>query len=65
MYTVVTVVLTFFYGVPQVVHYYRTPGVVPSFTAALLKKAQAACPEASIESIATEHCFNVEVEKAK
>lgn len=53
------------YDARQVVHYYRTPGVLPSTTAALLRKAQAACPEAGIQSIATEHCFNVEVEKSK
>lgn len=49
----------------QVMHFYRTPGVLPSTAAGLLSKAKVACPEAGVESIATEHCFNVEVDKAR
>ena len=49
----------------QVMHFYRTPGVLPSTASGLLSKAKAACPDAGVESIATEHCFNVEVDKAK
>eukprot|EP00903_Cladosiphon_okamuranus_P019183 g17645.t1 len=48
----------------EVMHFYRTPGVLPSTAAGLLSKAKAACPDAGVESIATEHCFNVEVDKA-
>ncbi|CAN0537651.1 unnamed protein product [Laminaria digitata] len=46
-------------------HYYRTPGVLPSTAGALLLKAREVCPDAGVESIATEHCFNVEVDKAR
>ncbi|CAM9659939.1 unnamed protein product, partial [Ectocarpus fasciculatus] len=49
----------------EVMHFYRTPGVLPSTAAGLLSKAKVACPEAGVESIATEHCFNVEVDKAR
>ncbi|CAM9371456.1 unnamed protein product [Pylaiella littoralis] len=49
----------------EVMHFYRTPGVLPSTAAGLLSKAKAACPEAGVESITTEHCFNVEVDEAK
>lgn len=46
-------------------HYYRTPGVLPFAAGALLLKAREVCPDAGVESIATEHCFNVEVDKAR
>ncbi|CAM9146490.1 unnamed protein product [Scytosiphon promiscuus] len=49
----------------EVMHFYRTPGVLPSAAAGLLEKTKAACPGAGVESIATEHCFNVEVDKAR
>ncbi|CAM9462984.1 unnamed protein product [Ascophyllum nodosum] len=48
----------------EVRHYYRTPGVLPATVTFLLRKAQDSCPDSGIESIATEHCFNVEVSKA-
>lgn len=47
----------------KVLRYYRTPGVLPSTAGELLKKARAACSEAGITSIATERCFNIEVDK--
>lgn len=49
----------------QVLRYYRTPGVLPSTAGELLKKARAACSEAGITSIATERCFNIEVDKER
>lgn len=48
----------------QVHHFYRSPGILPATVSALLRKAREICPDAAIESIATEHCFNVEVSRA-
>ncbi|KAG5190290.1 CobB/CobQ-like glutamine amidotransferase domain-containing protein [Tribonema minus] len=45
----------------QVLHFYRTPGVLPHKAHAVLAAAQAALPAAGITSLDTEHCFNVEV----
>ncbi|CAM9426268.1 unnamed protein product, partial [Phaeothamnion confervicola] len=49
----------------EVLHYFRAPGVLPHVAKAILAKAQAACPDAGITSLETEHCYNVEIDRAQ